>query len=152
MIGNIKINVWFGVFGFLITFLFSLSNNLWTTSLVRGCLGFILWFALAFLLRFILGVLATPGNATGKPPASGAAAQMGEDLEEQPSANDQGRGNMLDITTPDQDHELNDLLTPKPSHSGGDTGFAPLDPPKLVTTKEQDPEELAKALRHLTQK
>ncbi|WP_322922762.1 hypothetical protein [Paenibacillus campi] len=151
MIGNIKFNVWFGVLGFLITFLFSLGNNLWTTSLVRGCLGFILWFALAFLLRFILGVLATPGSAAGKPPASGAAKTMDE-AEGQPSTDEQGRGNLLDITTPDQDHELNDLLTPKPSHSGGDSGFAPLNPPKLVSTKEQDAEELAKAIRHLTQK
>ncbi|GGJ22378.1 hypothetical protein [Paenibacillus hunanensis] len=151
MIGNIKINVWSGVLGFLITFLFSLGNNLWTTSLVRGCLGFILWFALAFLLRFILGVLATPGNNAGKPPASGAVQGIQED-EGQPLNDEPGRGNLLDITTPDQDNELNDLLTPKPSHSDGDNGFAPLNPPKLVSTKEQDPEELAKALRHLTQK
>ncbi len=152
MIGNIKINVWSGVLGFLITFLFSLGNNLWTTSLVRGCLGFILWFALAFLLRFILGVLATPGSSAGKPPASGVTQAVNE-AEGQPVTDETERGNLLDITTPDQDHELNDLLTPKPSHSGGDNGFAPLNPPKLVSTnKEQDPEELAKALRHLTQK
>lgn len=58
------------------------------------------------------------------------------------------------------DKSLNDLLKSGQNASSGDdlppsetkapTGFAPLDPPKLVRTK--DPEELAQAVRHLTDK
>ncbi|WP_411349739.1 hypothetical protein [Paenibacillus sp. WLX2291] len=151
MIGNIKINLWFGIIGFAITFFASFGNNPWTTSLVRGCFGFALWFMLAFLLRFILGILASPAGAAKKPPSPAGTSGM-PGTAEQAVQEDQDRGNRLDITSPDQDNELNNLLTPKPVDSGGQEGFSPLDPPKLVSTKQQDPEELAKAVRHLTQK
>ncbi|MEW4369261.1 hypothetical protein [Paenibacillus kandeliae] len=89
-------------------------------------------------------------SAAKKPPSTGNSGQSA--AVQQASQEDQDRGNRLDITSPDQDNELNDLLTPKPDNTGGQEGFAPLDPPKLVSTKQQDPEELAKAVRHLTQK
>lgn len=151
MIGNIKINLWFGVIGFIITFLVSFGNNVWTTSFVRSCLGFVIWFVLAFLLRFMLGILASPADAASKTPITVRDPNETE-IPEQLRQEDQQRGNNFDMTSPDQDSELNDLLTPKPEKDGGSTGFAPLDPPKLVSTKQQDPEEMAKAVRHLTQK
>lgn len=55
------------------------------------------------------------------------------------------------MTTPDENENLNELLKPKPDQTDeGNNGFAPLNPPKLVSNK--DPEELAKAVRHLTDK
>ncbi|WP_346657570.1 hypothetical protein [Paenibacillus sp. YPG26] len=59
---------------------------------------------------------------------------------------------MLDLTTPDETEELNDLLKQKPDVPSEPSEFSPLNPPKLVKTSEQDPEEMAKALRHLTEK
>lgn len=149
MVGNIKLNLWLGFIGFLITFFASIENNLWTTSLFRGVLGFALWFLLAFVLRFVLGILANPASAaSNKPPTSNSS----EGEPPNSSVDDPSRGSQFDVVTPDQDQELSNLLTPRPTDTVDKDSFAPLNPPKLVSTKQQDPEEMAKAVRHLTQK
>lgn len=149
MVGNIKINLWLGLIGFLITFFSSIENNLWTTSLFRGVLGFALWFFLAFVLRFVLGILANPAGAATNKPSTPTSSENGQP---DSSVDDPSRGGQFDVVTPDQDQELSDLLTPKPTDTVDKGGFAPLNPPKLVSNKQQDPEEMAKAVRHLTQK
>lgn len=129
------INAVFGVIGFVFTFLVNYGHNLIQTSLIRGIFGFIVWFVLAFLLRWVLGSIIGNSAEAGDPDA--ALEDTGEAL-----------GAKLDIRTPDEDEELKNLLTPKPDAGSGDIeGFTPLQPPKLVTMK--DPEELAKAVRHL---
>lgn len=131
MIGNIVINLLFGVVGFVFTFFITYNNNVLSTSLIRSLLGFAIWFLLAFLLRWVLGIIV---NQSPSPDALGAG---GDEL-----------GVKLDISTPDEDQELINLLKPKPAEgNGGSEGFKPLAPPKLVSMK--DPEELAKAVRHL---
>ncbi|WP_150267705.1 hypothetical protein [Paenibacillus tepidiphilus] len=124
-----------GLVGFLITFLANSGHNLLGTSLLRGFYGFVIWFVLAFLLGWVLGFIMK------SPEAADAAAADGE--------SEAGLGNQLDISTPGEDQELIDLLKPKPAVEEGGTaeGFKPLQPPKLVSMK--DPEELAKAVRHL---
>ena len=135
MIGNILINVLFGLIGFVLTFLVTFGHNLLLTSLMRGFFGFILWFMLAFVLRWVLGFIFQQSSDP-----NGLSSSTEVDSE--------GLGATLDIMTPDEDEELKNLLKPKPGQgSGSDPGFKPLQPPKLVSTK--DPEELAKAVRHL---
>lgn len=132
MKGNLLFNLVFGAVGFVLTLLISMGNNLFMTSLIRGLISFVIWFLLAFLLRWVWGVVSVPEA-------------------EQEAAVEQERGARFDVTTPDESDELNDLLTPKPAsvqEDGG--GFTPLNPPKLVSAK--DPEELAKAVRHLSEK
>lgn len=124
-----------GLIGFIFTFFANLGHNLMGTSLIRGVYGFIIWFVLAFLLRWVLGFIA--GKPAEAPDAASVVSDGAETL-----------GATLDIRTPDEDQELKDLLTPKPeAGNAGMEGFTPLQPPKLVTMK--DPEELAKAVRHL---
>lgn len=136
MKGNLWFNLVFGVIGFIWTLLFSLTHNLFMTSVIRGLVSFVAWFLLAFLLRWVWTMLSSP---------QGSSLSMTGDGE------DKQAGTRLDLTTPDESDELNELLKPKrePSYEG-DQGFTPLNPPKLVTTK--DPEEMAKAVRHLTEK
>ncbi|WP_340401514.1 hypothetical protein [Paenibacillus sp. FSL H8-0079] len=147
MIGNYRINLGAGIVGFILTFFVAYSSNVLTTSLIRGLIGFVAWFVLAYGLRWGLGLLLNPqpqGNGYGY---------------DSPNAQDQ-RGSQVDIKLEDDGQELNELLKSGQSASSGDdlppsetkapTGFAPLDPPKLVRTK--DPEELAQAVRHLTDK
>jgi hypothetical protein len=134
MIGNILINLLSGLVGFIFTFLVTYGNNLLQTSLLRGLLAFIIWFLLAFLLRWVLGVIMKPSDSLENTDLAGD--------------NEEPLGARLDISTPDEDEELKNLLTPKQAEGNGDNGgFTPLQPPKLVTMK--DPEELAKAVRHL---
>ncbi|WP_340024085.1 hypothetical protein MHI24_03045 [Paenibacillus sp. FSL K6-1096] len=132
---KLLLNVAAGLAGFVITFLANNGHNTVGTSLIRGVYGFIIWFVLAFLLRWVLSVI------TGKSAAA-------EDAESGPSGQGDALGGRLDISTPDEEQELKDLLTPKKDKESADHGdFKPLQPPKLVSMK--DPEELAKAVRHL---
>ncbi|WJH30025.1 hypothetical protein N6H13_04685 [Paenibacillus sp. CC-CFT742] len=117
------------------------------TSLIRGLIGFVAWYVLAFGIRWGLGLLLAP-----------SAGSNGFDYDPQGTA--EVRGSQVDIKLEDDGQELNDLLKSGQNASSGEeippsetkapTGFAPLDPPKLVRTK--DPEELAQAVRHLTDK
>ncbi|WP_145329789.1 hypothetical protein [Paenibacillus xylanexedens] len=146
MIGNYRINLGAGIVGFVLTFFVAFSSNVLMTSLIRGLIGFAAWYVLAYGLRWGLGILFSPHVENG----SVYASEGTQDL----------RGSQVDIKLEDDGQELNDLLKNGQSDSAGanhppsetkaPTGFAPLDPPKLVRTK--DPEELAQAVRHLTDK
>src|SRR5688572_6704368 len=99
LFGSLRINLWSGVVGFILTFVLSVGSNLLTTSLIRGLIAFVFWFLLAFVLRWTLGVVARPdlGNAQSR-----ASSQV------------DGVGGNLDLTTPDENENLNELLKPKP--------------------------------------
>ncbi|NQX46199.1 hypothetical protein HQN87_12740 [Paenibacillus tritici] len=132
---KLLLNAVAGLIGFVFTFLANQGQNLLGTSLIRGIYGFIIWFVLAFLLRWVLGFIA------GKPAES-------SDPETGLYDNGESLGAKLDISTPEEDQELKGLLTPKREAASEEAGgFTPLQPPKLVSMK--DPEELAKAVRHL---
>ncbi|MBN3526216.1 hypothetical protein [Paenibacillus apiarius] len=141
MIGTIRWNFIFGAVGFVITFFSSWSNNVWTTSIIRGIIAFCIWFALGFALRFIAGILQQP-------------------QQEQSSVQETAdKGQTVDMTTPDESDMLHDLLLTKPSEEkqadredDNGSAFQPLNPPKLVTKPQMDAEQLAQAVRHLTQK
>jgi len=128
-----------GIAGFIFTFILSIRNNLWTTSMTRAFLAFVIWFVLAFLLKRVLDIIVGR-NEQG--PKAGKSAGAGTGQEDE-------RGAVLDLATPDEDRELMDMIHSENGSKGKD-GFVPLNPPKLVSTK--DPEELAKAVRHLTEK
>lgn len=148
MKGTIRVNLIFALIGFVITFLFAIRSNLPLTSLTRGGIGALVWFLLAFLFRIVLGALEPlPKEKTG----SGSLAA-------DPVTGEEMRGARLDLVTPDESDELNDLLRPdadKTRAAGQQreqvNDFQPLNPPKLVSTQDKDPEELAKAVRHLTE-
>lgn len=132
--GKLRFYLMTGIAGFVFTFIFSIRNNLWMTSMYRALLACAIWFLLAFLLNWMFGAITGPR----------AAVQGDVDTQRE-----QDRGTVLDLSTPDEDRELMDLIhSESSSKENGD--FVPLNPPKLVSTK--DPEELAKAVRHLTEK
>lgn len=131
MIGNLLMNLLFGLAGFILTFLVTYGNNLLGTSLIRGLIGFVVWFLLAFFMRWVLGSIIKQSTP-----------QVEVD------DTDEEIGAKLDISAPSEDEELLNLLKQKPGQGSQDSeGFTPLTPPKLVSLK--DPEELAKAVRHL---
>lgn len=141
MIGTIRWNIIFGAIGFVVTFLASSSNNVWTTSIIRGIIALCIWFALGFALRFIAGLLQQPQQDKG------SDDEMAD------------KGQTVDMTTPDESDMLHDLLRTKPSEEkhadredDNGSAFQPLNPPKLVTNPQMDAEQLAQAVRHLTQK
>ncbi|WP_373229568.1 hypothetical protein [Cohnella sp.] len=135
MIGSWRLNVGFGAFGALLTFLFSLSNNPIGTTLLRSIYAFLVFVSLAFAVRFVLGQLVVPGG-----PAH-------EDL-----IPEEERGAVLDLTTPDEEDSLSEMM--KEQWAGGKAkhvkGFQPLQPKRLVSIDNPDPEEVVQAIRRLT--
>jgi hypothetical protein len=144
MLGTWRWNVVIGILGSLLTIAFSFTNNPITVVLLRSLYAFIAFFVLAYLFRFIWKLIL-------QPPGLMAASELSDD--------EDGKGTRLDMKTPDESEDLNELLkaqlqdgavtaTDRPSQDQAD--FRPLNPPQLLSTKNTQPEELAKAIRHLT--
>jgi len=140
MSGTWRFKVGFGAFGALLIFFISLSNNPIGTTLLRSLYGFIAFAALAFAVGFVLDQLLVPGN---KP-----AATDSEDGE---------RGGALDLVTPDDGESLSEMM--KEQWTGGKReaaqeeaikGFQPLQPKRLVSLDNPNPEEVVQAIRRLT--
>ncbi|MFD3260948.1 hypothetical protein ACE3MQ_20335 [Paenibacillus lentus] len=139
MAGKMKYYTLFGLFGFLITFALSSSSNLFMTSLIRGLIAFVAWFVLAYAANWMIGLMKEM-----------SPVPTNEDLIA--PHDDEGKGGQLDLTTPDETDELNELLKQPPGSQTGNDDFTPLNPPRLVKTPDdKDPEELAKVVRHLTE-
>lgn len=140
MSGKLGYYLLFGFIGFLITYAVSAGNNLFTTSFIRGLIAFAVWFLLAFAANWVITFLK---EQEPRPDVRDLTDALKE----------QDKGASLDLTTPDQSEELNDLLKQTPKDQSQTQEFTPLNPPKLVKTlDDKDPEELAKVVRHLTDK
>ena len=140
MKGKLRWNAAWAIFGFLITFLLSLRNNILTTSLMRGFLSGLIFFLLVYAVRFLIRLVITGGTEGRDTPLSDAVPNgLGEDTP---------LGRSLDFTTPDEGEELNQLLKPQ---AGNADSFAPLNPPKLSTRITDDPTRMAQALRQMTE-
>ena len=51
--GKLRFYLMTGIAGFVFTFIFSIRNNLWMTSMYRALLACVIWFLLAFLLNWM---------------------------------------------------------------------------------------------------
>ncbi|WP_138493954.1 hypothetical protein [Paenibacillus pinistramenti] len=142
MAGKMLFNWLFGGVGFLLTLIVSSSHNLFITSIIRSLIAFVIWFLLAFGIRWMFGMLQT-----GHAPVNAKAPTGKEDGEK--------KGLRFDMTTPDENEAIHDMLKPSEHETSetnqGAASFQPLNPPRLVKTADRDPEELAKAVRHLTE-
>ena len=144
--GSIIWNIGFGLIGFVMSTLLSLSSNLWGTSLIRGAFAFIVWFLLAYGIRFVAHLLLSPN------PDQNQSNRVHED------SNDVGMS--VNMSTPDDTASLYNMLHSNPNENSeqnevvdqvGENGeFKPLTPPKLVS-KPMNDEQMAQAVRHLTQ-
>jgi hypothetical protein len=133
MIGSWRLNVGFGAFGALLTFLFSLSNNPIGTVFKHSLYAFLVFAALAFVIRIVLGQLLNPALM----PSSTGTSE--EEL-----------GAVLDLTTPDE--SLTAMMKEQWADGNGETvkGFQPLQPKRLVSLDNPNPEEVVQAIRRLT--
>lgn len=142
MIGTWRWNAAFGIFGSLLTLIFSIGSNGLAVTSLRSLYAFIAFFVLMYLFRALFALILNTG---GTAPADQTEYQNQNET----------KGSQVDMSTPDESDELNDLLKKQMDGNvqlepGGQAGFQPLSPPKLVSTPNKEPEELAKAVRHLT--
>lgn len=141
MRGNLRSNAIWAGFGFLITFLLSLRHNILTTSLLRGLVSGLIFFLLIYVARFLIRTVIGDQGESSIPFTTAATGNK--------PADESQLGRSLDLTTPDEGDELNQLL--KPQQPGTEEAFAPLDPPKLSTRITDDPDRMAQALRQMTE-
>ncbi|HIW32909.1 MAG TPA: hypothetical protein IAA29_08980 [Candidatus Paenibacillus intestinavium] len=149
MFGTWRWNLSFGIFGFFLIILFSLTNNPLITSLIRGTYAFITFFLLAFPVRFVCGVIINPSQEV----VAVTEAETDQSL----------KGTNVNFVTPDEDEDLNEVLRAQITQTKSSTPkdevkvsqdlseqFQPLKPTQLVNTDSMESEELTKVIRHLT--
>lgn len=142
MIGTWRWNVVLGLAGAALTILFSIGKNPLTVILMRSMYAFIAFVIIAFILRAVLAFILQPPTI--------------EVIDDQ----DEGKGNSLDLRTPDESDDINQML--KSQLDGGTSSmaseekkadlqgqFRPLNPPQLLSAQNKEPEELAKVVRHM---
>lgn len=143
MIGTIRINLIVSLFAGIFTFLLSVGNNLFLTTCMRSIYSFAILFILTFGFRLLLGIFTgtdffTPRQA------------------EQVNSSEEHLGSQLDLATPDDEEATKQMLRNNLDNSGqslvsDDLPFSPLNPPKLITKNKLDPEQLAGALRRMSE-
>jgi hypothetical protein len=128
MIGSIWWNFIAGLSGALLVFLVSFGNNPLRTAGTRAMYSFIILFAVAFAVRWLLSAAADGGKSGNGPEAqsSGQEAQAESD-----------KGRSIDFSISAEDDAA--------------AAFTPLSPPKLASVKALDPERLANAARHMSE-
>lgn len=137
MIGTVRWNLVIGALGFGFTFLLSVGDNFFTTTLLHSFYGFIIMFGVGFAVRWVLGTLA--------------GLKEFQAMADNSIIPDEGKGTNVDSVTPGDHDELGQLL--KDNRNGTDSSieeFTLLKPKKLASIPAE-PEELAQALRRLTE-
>lgn len=125
MAGTIVVNVSIGIIAFVITLVTALSGNVFFVSLERAVYAFILFFLLAFPIRWL----------------GGAIFAKAEEKETETA------GSQIDLVTPD------DPILTKPQEDDGALGadFTPLTAAILERKDEAaDPTNIANVIRRLT--
>ncbi|MES7047940.1 hypothetical protein U6S72_12220 [Cutibacterium acnes] len=123
--GKWSLPIIFSSAAFLFTFLSSIGNNTWMTSFVRSVLGFIVFFLIMLPIAWIL--LQIPKKKTED--------KKGKD----------GVGLKVNAETPEED-----LLKQMGSSRPEQSSFTPLSPPIVKKKAANDPEEIANAIRVLS--
>lgn len=132
MIGTILWNVIGGLVAFVGTFLLSIQTNLFITSFLRGLYSFVIMFVLLFVARWVIGLLLHTKNPV-------TDVQASKEIHKETEQSHVGKH--FDLVTPDEDTNASSVI---------ESDFSPLNPPKLETKTESDPERLAQAVRHLS--
>jgi len=109
-------------------FLLSFGDNPIGTAAYRSGVSFVVGFAMMFAIRWLLGQALAP---------AGDSAEGGS------KADEADKGRTIDLTTPESSDDAD---------ADDGVAFAPLSPPRLKKTEAAlDPEQLAQALRHMSE-
>jgi|GEM_PF-301800 len=153
MYGNWRFNLITGLVGSIFVFIIAITKNPLLSSLLRTFYSFVAFFLIAYLMRYLLGTFIFPKE------------EVAQNIE----VNSEGTeisGQNIDYSTEQEDVDLNDLLKEQlnktvnasktstnevNSESKVETeSFKPLKPTQLFSNKSVEPEEMSKAIRHLT--
>ena len=133
MIGKWTWNLYAALAGMVLTFMFSIPNNLVTTSLLRSVYAFICFFALGFVVRFLLGT----------------AAGLRQLEQNGPSDAPNGVGERINLSTPEEGGLPLTAMSAESDHA--EDAFKPLVPKPLKSTADIDPEKVTAAVRKMSE-
>ncbi|OCT13923.1 hypothetical protein A8709_19655 [Paenibacillus pectinilyticus] len=141
MIGTIRINVIVASLACIFTFVLSIGNNVFLSTCLKSGYSFLILFVLTFGFRWVLGLL------------TGSVSLLEASSDVNSSSN---VGQKLDLITPDEDAETREMMKSNMPNNqnaalSNEAQFSPLNPPKLVTKNNFDPEQLAGALRRMSE-
>src|SRR5690606_20811430 len=140
MIGTVRWNFILAFTGFLLTFILSAGDNFLVRALINSFYSFIILFMIGFAARWLLGTAAGLKTAN--------SVEQGDSFDVIPDVEDP-RGAAFDAATP-EDGSLNEMI--KEQLGAEQTSeFVPLTPRKLASAPHEDGEQLAQALRRLTE-
>lgn len=129
MIGSWRWNIVAALSFAALIFLLSWRSNPIETAGMRTAIAFGVTFAVTYVVRWMLGQALAP-----------AAQELATGAADDAPGSDAGKGTVIDASTPDEESET-------------ELDFAPLSPPRLAKTEPPlDPELLAQALRHMSDK
>ncbi|MDR6552794.1 hypothetical protein [Paenibacillus qinlingensis] len=141
MIGTIRINFVVALLAGIFTFVLSISNNLFLSSCIKSGYSFLILFVVTFGFRWVLGLLIGSVSSLEGAAQDNSSSAVGQNL---------------DLLTPDEDEETRQLMKSNHANISKDEHsfemqFSPLNPPKLATKNNLDPEQLAGALRRMSE-
>jgi hypothetical protein len=130
MIGKWTWNLYAALGGAVLIFLFSIRNNLVSTTLLRSFYAFICFFVLVYIVRFLLG------TAAGLRELNAAEAD----------AEESGVGGNIDLATPEE----GGMPLTAPAAEEEDA-FKPLTSMPLQNIPSTDPKKVAAAVRKMSE-
>jgi hypothetical protein len=135
MSGLWRYAAWFGAFGALLTFVISLAANPIGTTLLRAIYAFAAFAALAAAVGFVLNQVLFP-----------------EQHAKLPEIPPEDRGTAVDLQTPDEDDALSLLMKEQWADGKAEPAqaFQPLQPQRLVSLDNPNPEDVVHAIRRMT--
>jgi hypothetical protein len=140
MHGNLSWNMVIASISSALTFLVSITSNLLTTALLQSLYAFGIMFLVAFIFRFLVGLLISIN------------IPMNTDLDLTPQDDETYQdetGRNISLSTPDADEYLQDII--KQNYTNNDENnsdsFQPLNPTRLSSAPETQADPLVEAVR-----
>ncbi len=137
MYGTIGWNFIISAISALLAFFFSITSNVFLTAIVDSLYVFGIMFLVAFIFRFLVGLLI----AINLP--------VDTNLEFTSDHQQSELGGNVNVETPDTDDYLQDILRQNYMNNseGQQDGFQPLNPTRLSSTPETQADPLVEAVR-----
>ncbi|MET3288517.1 UNVERIFIED_CONTAM: flagellar biosynthesis/type III secretory pathway M-ring protein FliF/YscJ [Brevibacillus sp. OAP136] len=122
MAGTIVLNFAVGAAAFVFTFLSAVFQNVWSVSLWRAFIAFLVFFIATYIVRWLISLFASPA--------------VTPDV-----------GNHVDLATPEAGEHVSQSAE---AESELAESFSPFQPPRLDRTEvEEDPDKIANIIRRL---
>lgn len=157
MYGNWRINLFSGLVGSVLVFLVALTNNPIVISLLRALYSFITFFLIAYIMRFILGsFIFTKETKISEKSVAKEEVTSGQNVDYIAHKEDENLHDLLKQQLANQVPSVNaSANTDKDNvennnNESKEPMFKPLKPTQLFSNKSVQPEEMSKAIRHLT--